>query len=142
MKREKKYGSKKKPRKLPKLPPGVTKYPDTARGVQQMLVKDSTLSNKDLEGAVFTPDPWVKGVWKVQLARVADDGWETTAVIAYLAGYPDPWGDIRDDNDFEASDDVRELVDDHGYSEYDMDDYDEGDGGPDDWEMSGGPSWG
>lgn len=87
------------------------KYPDTARGVQQMLVADSTLSDSDFDGAVFTPDPAVEGVWKVQLARPADDGWETTAAIAYLAGYPDPWGEIETDNDFEMTDDPAELVD-------------------------------
>ena len=46
----------------------------------------------------YERDPWVEGVWKVTHKSGA-------CAIAYLAGYPDPWGRVREFNDAEFSDD-------------------------------------
>ena len=68
-----------------------TKHPDTPSGARAMLASDSNL---DLMGAEFEPDPQVRGVWKFTLGSGAEG-------IVYLAGYPDPWGNVREHNDFE-----------------------------------------
>ena len=67
------------------------KYSDNSSGVLQMLSENSS---SDLKGATLTPDPCHRGVWGVRLK----DGHQ---VVAYLAGYSDPWGFVREINDFE-----------------------------------------
>lgn len=69
-------------------------YPDTEAGAIQCLADDSSL---DTTGATAVPDWSVEGVWKV----ILKDG---RAVIVYLAGYKDPWKNIRECNDFEMLD--------------------------------------
>lgn len=71
----------------------TTIYPDTAAGAAKALLEMSTI---DLSNAVYTPDPHVAGVWLVQTA--------TDRAVVYLAGYPDPWRQVRTENDFEAQD--------------------------------------
>jgi hypothetical protein len=69
-----------------------TKYHDTAAGVEAMLRANAQL---DLSGAQYLPDGWVRGVWRFVLR----DG---RAGVAYLAGYEDPYGRVREWNDFEC----------------------------------------
>lgn len=74
----------------PEFPNGV--YPDTKEGVLEYLKTDSSL---DLEDATVVPDSAVEGVWAVDLP----DGSRT---IVYLAGYKNPFGEVRELNDFET----------------------------------------
>ena len=67
------------------------KYSDNSSGVLQMLSENTSY---DLKGSTLVPDSSVQGVWEVKLK----DGHR---VVAYLAGYPDPWGFVREINDFE-----------------------------------------
>jgi hypothetical protein len=55
----------------------------------------SLIKTIDFSTCKFTPDPTVDGVWKVDLKS-------GHTIIAYLKGYKDPWGQIRDINDFET----------------------------------------
>ena len=89
------------------LDDGVKQYPDSAGGVKAMLLADSAYTPEDFVDATYEIDQWVKGVWMVHFAKPAHD--DATAVIAYLAGYPDSMGNIRTDNDFES-----EYDDDNG----------------------------
>jgi len=68
------------------------KYPDTAGGAIACLQSDSTL---DVKEATARPDPSVEGVWEVRCPN-------GDRAIVYLAGYKDPFGQIRSRNDFEA----------------------------------------
>jgi len=72
-------------------------YPDSIQGVQQAL---KTIANTDIiqhfDRAHWIPDPQVEGVWQ----GTAEDG---ARIIVYQAGYCDPWGNIRKDNDFETT---------------------------------------
>ena len=70
----------------------VQLYPDTAAGALACLRDDSRLK---LAGATAEPDPAVKGVWRVTTAG-------GLRAIVYLAGYRDPFGDVRVTNDFET----------------------------------------
>lgn len=67
------------------------KYSDNSSGVLQMLSENSSY---DLKGATLVPDSNVLGVWEVRLKN-------GRRVVAYLAGYPSPWGTVRETNDFE-----------------------------------------
>lgn len=49
----------------------------------------------NLENASAIPDPQVEGVWKVFTPNFECD-W-----IVYLKGYKEPFGNIREHNDFE-----------------------------------------
>lgn len=70
----------------------VQLYPDTEAGALACLREDSQLL---LAGATAKPDPYVQGVWEVTTAG-------SLRVIVYLAGYRDPFGDVRASNDFEV----------------------------------------
>ncbi len=72
-------------------------YPDTSAGAIHYLRDDSTLSH--LDSASAKPDPSVRGVW-----MVVSDKAPWRRAIVYLAGYRDPFGTIRDHNDFEVED--------------------------------------
>ena len=69
-------------------------YPDTPDGAIACLKELSIL---DLDHASAVPDPVVDGVWLVKLAN-------GVKVIVYLAGYKDPFGKIRQIDDFEVED--------------------------------------
>ena len=73
-------------------------YPNSSRGAKEML---SDLSTWDTTEAKAIPDPEVEGVWLVKNIFGKDDPSQTGQAIVYLAGYRDPWGEIRKDNDFE-----------------------------------------
>ncbi len=77
------------------LPP-EKKYPDSAEGAIACLTELSTYKTK---GATVRPDPSVQGVWQVTMP--AEQG---RRAIVYLAGYRDPWGKVRPNNDFESED--------------------------------------
>ena len=68
-------------------------YPDTRAGVLAYL-EQAHGTPQDLAQAIVWPDPEVRGVWKVRLVSGIE-------VIVYLAGYPDPWGVLREHNDHE-----------------------------------------
>lgn len=74
------------------------KYPDTLAGAVACLREESTLVLAD--EPTGQPDPQVEGVWLVNLDEDANDG--NNAAIVYLGGYADPWGNLREDNDFEV----------------------------------------
>lgn len=71
------------------------KYDDSKFGAVQMLKEMSVF---DLRRAKVVPDQSVEGVWKVTICSGKFKGVE---VIAYLAGYLDPFGHLREFNDFE-----------------------------------------
>lgn len=69
------------------------KHPDTKQGAIDYLREESTL---DLSGDIHgKPDSSVEGVW---MLWNHEKSW--TAIV-YLAGYKDPFGHIRESNDFE-----------------------------------------
>ena len=79
-------------------------YDDNARGAIQAL---GDMSIWDVSKAKAKPDPQVDGVWMVtnisqksSAPGFPDHNIKGRAIV-YLAGYKDPHGDIRKDNDFE-----------------------------------------
>jgi hypothetical protein len=78
----------------------VKRYSDTRAGVLQYLRDDSSLDLRPTNIRSVSIDNQVEGVWEVMLSDCQ--------VIVYLAGYKDPWGRTRTENDFE----VCELVED------------------------------
>jgi hypothetical protein len=76
-----------------------TVYPDTKEGVIDCLKEMSNLTANDFKHARYIPDPEVQGVWKVDCSATVKH--EDHTLIVYLAGYPNPWGNIRKMNDFE-----------------------------------------
>ena len=72
----------------------MTKFPDTGEGAIACLQEESVLELLAGDPEVTTkPDPSVEGVW-----LVSNKNWKA---IVYLGGYKDPFGKIREDNDFE-----------------------------------------
>lgn len=76
----------------------TTVYPDTADGFLAMLNADSMLTLRRADCRVIEADPQVAGVWRLELLKPQHG---VVEVIGYLAGYPDPFGRTRTDNDFE-----------------------------------------
>lgn len=70
-------------------------YPDTEQGAFEFLAKESTHDPKTFLKAI--PDPAIEGVWEVTRKDVGNG----IASIIYMAGYKDPFGNIRKYNDFE-----------------------------------------
>lgn len=70
-------------------------YDDTAKGAIKYLRDDSSL---DLTNATAQPDPQVQGVWKITTPNEPD----VEFAVVYLAGYADPFGQVRDIDDFEC----------------------------------------
>lgn len=62
-------------------------FPNSPQGVKDFMLEVSTITERQLEGAEYIPDPEVDGVWMIKLAKPVD---EFRAVIVYL-----------DDGDFE-----------------------------------------
>jgi len=93
------------------------KYPDSVAGVKSYLKDDAAkyLVNQ-LDTAKFTADPSVEGVWAVDFK----DG---TRAIVYLAGYRDPFGNIRDHNDFETGETPTKKVRESAIFEAHRDDF-------------------
>ena len=73
----------------------MIKYNDTPEGVRDMLKAESTLDPAHIDAARYTPDPQVEGVWLAEF-------WNGAWAIVYLGGYRDPFGQVREDNDFEV----------------------------------------
>lgn len=86
----------------PQVEPWNRKYPDTVKGVRQMMQDNSDIPANVLQQAAVYPDPYVDGVWKFEW-RPPVGGYR--AAIAYLAGYKGPSGQVRDTNDFEVEED-------------------------------------
>ena len=79
----------------------MKKYSDTKEGVLNCLREESTIELPDDNNEIVVePDPCVEGVWKVNLDPNWNDGDDT--VIVYLSGFKDPFGDIREFNDWET----------------------------------------
>lgn len=74
----------------------TNKYNDTKSGCIEFIKKESLL--KITKNSNFYPDPSVEGVWKITNLKCS---WGVTTAIIYMAGYKNPWGKIRNDNDFE-----------------------------------------
>jgi hypothetical protein len=76
--------------------PLTKKFPDTVQGAKDCLreLADAT-TYSNMVVLTWTPDPVVAGVW-----GVIDNG--KVRCIVYLAGYSDPFGNVRAMNDFEA----------------------------------------
>lgn len=73
-------------------------FPDTEQGAIDCL---RVQMREDIEwkGATAIPDPEVYGVWKVINPNLpADDG---RTNIVYMKGHKNPWGHVREENDFE-----------------------------------------
>ena len=70
-------------------------YSDTPNGVVAML---SANFEGDFDDCTFQSDPYVAGVWMLTNANGGQ-------CIAFLAGYPDPFGHVRERSDAEFSDD-------------------------------------
>ncbi len=79
------------------------KFPNTADGARAML-KDHAceiaLPHSKIDAATVYQDPEVLGVWV--LLNVCNDEEEGPDAVVYLAGYPEPMGNIREMNDFEC----------------------------------------
>ena len=76
-------------------------YPDSKVGVLSLLREESTINIPEDDNQITVEaDPYVAGVWKVDIDPKTND--EDNVVIVYLAGYPDPWGNKRDVNDWEC----------------------------------------
>ena len=76
-------------------------YPDTKAGVLSLLREESTFNIPESDDDVEVEcDGFVKGVWSVKLDPDLNDG--DSIVIVYLAGYTDPWGTKRIENDWES----------------------------------------
>jgi len=71
-------------------------YPDSAAGAAACLRELSIF--KTLKDVKCRPDSSVTGVWEV---RHIHKGVAFRHVV-YLAGYPDPWGRIRQFDEFET----------------------------------------
>ena len=84
---------------MPTIDPMMKIYPDTIYGVEAMLAEHCTL---DIKGATYQADPQVLGVWLITLDIEDPKVGQEVDIIVYLAGYPDPWGDKREHNDFEC----------------------------------------
>lgn len=69
-------------------------HPDTRDGVMAMLSTNFDAPDCGWAKCEYQPDPMVQGVWLV----TAKSGGQC---IAYLAGYPDPNGNLRPHNDAE-----------------------------------------
>ena len=83
---------------IPKLK--FEKYPDNKAGVIKFMknpkeVKQTFTTSLDLPNCDIHADPQVVGVWAVDSMKTG------SRVIVYLGGYKDPWGEIREGNDFE-----------------------------------------
>lgn len=86
-----------------------TKYSDTKKGVIAMLADVSDIPRAVLERAKIYPDNWAEGVWHLEWSKPIEEEDGLVECIAYLAGYPEPGGRVREHNDFEC-----------GYDDYDM----------------------
>lgn len=80
--------------------PVAKRYPDTRAGAVQYLRDDSSLDMRQTNIRSVRPDPQVDGVWEVMLSD--------RQVIVYLAGYKEPFGRTRTENDFEECELVKE----------------------------------
>ena len=72
----------------------IRMYSDTAEGALKLLRDLSTLN---LTNATAKPDPSVEGVWQVTLQTGLRS-------VVYMGGYRDPFGKVRQHDDFEVED--------------------------------------
>lgn len=85
------------------------KYPDTNQGAFDCLKAVSCINDENLEvdAWVALADPAVEGVWKLFVQFIDGKRW---VVVLQMAGYPDPFGDIRETTDFDELDPDTEWV--------------------------------
>jgi len=80
----------------------VKLYTDSIEGCKD-FVKHETVYKLD-KNTKFEADPYVEGVWRISdLKCVSNHSHhrENHTIIIYMAGYKDPWGQLRESNDFE-----------------------------------------
>lgn len=78
-------------------------YADTEQGALEFIANETCL--KCTSNSKCIPDTAIKGVWKVTDLKVGKR--VHIDAIIYMSGYPDPFGGIRDTNDFENSEGER-----------------------------------
>jgi hypothetical protein len=77
-------------------------HPDSPEGAIAFLrAETGFLDGVEDESLVVDADPWLRGVWKIQRIDPSDRS-GSFEVVVYLAGYPDPWGNLRTANDCEG----------------------------------------
>lgn len=86
----------------------TTRYPDNTDGALALAKAETEGMGLDFDGATVDIDPWVKGVWRVNLngwtgSREDYEGGSFTdgdiiSIIVFMAGYPDPMGCTREHN--------------------------------------------
>lgn len=75
-------------------------HPDSEQGAKTALADMSIIKKEQMGEA--SADPAVEGVWKVTLNERGRKKHGIDFCIVYLAGYKDPFGDVREVNDFES----------------------------------------
>lgn len=82
------------------------RFPDTSAGAVECLLSMADTSIKANNIRAAYPDPQVDGVWEI-LFKTPILGGDTKAIV-YMAGYREPNGEIRRDNDFETGTELDE----------------------------------
>lgn len=77
---------------MKRIYPEKENYPDTELGVIE-FVQEFFDPSINLKQPKIEPDPEIQGVWKVET--------DSYRAIVYLKGYKEPFGNIREYNDFE-----------------------------------------
>jgi len=90
-----------KPKDQGKVGPKYKQFPDSKQGIISFLkdpkeVQQSFTKKIDLDTCKIFPDPSVAGVWGVDSMKTGN------RIVIYLGGYKDPFGDLRNHNDFET----------------------------------------
>lgn len=74
-------------------------YADSEAGAIEFIENETQL--KITEFTQFSPDPAVEGVWYVQDAALKGKDFDSTVCVTiFMAGYKEPFGGIRESNDF------------------------------------------
>jgi hypothetical protein len=61
------------------------KYPDTDKGVRDMLKNESVLTDQEVEDAFLEIDPHVSGCWLCKATKNGEEVW----YLCYVADHPD-----------------------------------------------------
>lgn len=81
----------------------VKRYCDTVEGCKMFVARETVyVTTTDTD---YKPDPAVEGVWLVKNLVVNKKKGKfappTSGIILYMKGYKDPFGNIRETDDFE-----------------------------------------
>lgn len=86
------------------------KFSDTSHGAVNCLLSMANANIKLDNIKAAYPDPQVEGVWEILFKKPLRDG--STKAIVYMAGYREPYGNIRVENDFETGTEYDDLDED------------------------------